>query len=149
MVQRLNAIQTRQIIRDLVPQGLVDYRIPEPVSAVRVEEFCAGIAAQPTGRCYGWFDDQLKPRGFLVGLIMPDPMTGTLHGFEHAWWSAWKGRPALDLMRTFEEDCRAEGCTRVTFGFSHHVAAEKTARLYRRLGYKEYNTSMSKELPHG
>src|ERR1035437_8944554 len=72
MVQRLNTAQTRQIIRDLTPQGLVDYQIPEPVSAARVEEFCSGIAAQAAGRCYGWFDANLVPRGLLVGMIVPD-----------------------------------------------------------------------------
>src|ERR1035437_5000793 len=102
MVQRLNTAQTRQIIRDLVPQGLCEYAIPEPVSPARVEEFCSGIAAQAAGRCYGWFDANLVPRGLLVGMIVPDPMTGLLHGLEHAWWSAWKGKPALEFLRVFE-----------------------------------------------
>ena len=146
MVQRLNAAQTRQIIRELVPQGLVDYRIPEPMSAARMEEVCVGIASRPEGRCYGWFDKDLVPRALLVGMIMPDPMTGRMHGLEHVWWSAWHGRPAMTLMEAFEADCKKEGCTRVTFGFSHHVAPEKTYQLYARLGYRPYNTSVSKEL---
>jgi hypothetical protein len=146
MVQRLNAAQTRQIIRDLVPQGLCNYSIPEPVSAERVEEFCSGVAAQATGRCYGWFDANFVPRGFLVGMIVLDPMTGLPHGLEHAWWSAWKGRPALDLLHTFEKDCEAEGCTRVTLGCSEYVDPIKTKVLYHRLGYTEYNTALSKEL---
>jgi hypothetical protein len=149
MVQRLNAEQTRQVVRDLVPQGLCAYSIPEPVSASRMEEVCTGMAASPTGRAYGWFDDNLQPHAILVGLIMPDPFTGKLHGFEHLWWSAVPGKPALELMRVFETECRNEGCTRVTFGFSHHVAAEKTEKLYRKCGYLPYNTSMSKELQHG
>ena len=146
MVQRLNVEQTRQVIRDLVPQGLCAYQIPEPVSADRMEEFCTGVAALPQGCAYGWFDAGYTPRGFLVGLIMPDPMTNRLHGFEHLWWSAWKGRPALDLLRKFEEDCKTAGCTRVTLGFSHYVAPGEREKLYRRLGYTPYNTSMSKEI---
>jgi hypothetical protein len=146
MVQRLNAEQTRQVVRDLVPQGLCAYSIPEPVSAARMEEVCTGMASQSTGRAYGWFDAEYKPKAILVGLVMPDPFTGRLHGFEHVWWSAWKGRPSLELMHRFEADCKAEGCTRVTFGCSHYVAADKTLALYRRLGYAPYNTSVSKAL---
>lgn len=146
MIQRLNANQTKQIVRDLVPQGLVDYRIPEPVDADRVEEFCTGIAALPEGRCYGWFDQNLIPRGFLVGMIVRDPMTGLRHGLEHAWWSARKGRPALELLAAFEKDCLAEGCTRMTLGCSEYVETARTKKLYRRLGFSAYNTSFSKEL---
>jgi hypothetical protein len=146
MVQRLNTAQTRQIIRDLVPQGLCEYAIPEPVSPARVEEFCSGIAAQAAGRCYGWFDANLVPRGLLVGMIVPDPMTGLPHGFEHAWWSAWKGKPALELLGAFEKDCKAEGCTRITIGCSEYADAEQIKNLYRRLGFAAYNTSFSKEL---
>jgi hypothetical protein len=144
MVQRLNAEQTRQVIRDLVPQGLCHYAIPEPVSAARMEAVCTGMAKQSSGRAYGWFDKDLTPRAILVGLVMPDPFTGMKHGFEHLWWSAIPGKPALELLRTFEADCRKEGCTLITFGFSHYVAPEKTEKLYRRLGYRPYNTSMGK-----
>jgi hypothetical protein len=146
MIMRLNSDQTRQVIRDLVPQGLADFKIPEPVSAERVEEFCSALAGRKEGRSYGWFDKDLIPRAFLVGLICPDPMTGTLHGYEHAWWSAWKGRPALDLLHQFEADCREAKCTQVTLGYSHYVAPERTARLYERLGYAPYNTSVVKSL---
>ena len=149
MVQRLNAEQTRQVIRELVPQGLVNYNIPEPVSAARMEEVCTAMASQPAGRAYGWFDDKLTPRGVLVGLVMPDPMTGVLTGFEHLWWSAWKGRPSMELMGAFEKEFQRAGCKRFTFGFSHHVNAENTEALYLRLGFTAYNTSMSKELTNG
>jgi len=147
MVQRLNAEQTRQVIRDLVPQGLCRYAIPEPVSAARMEAVCTGMAASPTGRAYGWFDKSFTPRAILVGLVMPDPFTGNKHGFEHVWWTSVPGKPALELMRAFEDDCIKEGCTRVTFGCSHYVTrAHKTMSLYHRLGYEPYNTSFSKEL---
>jgi hypothetical protein len=76
---------------------------------------------------------------------MPDPFTGQMHGYEHLWWSAMPGKPALELMHSFEEDCKKEGCRRVTFGYSHYVDSDKTSSLYRRLGYKPYNTSVSKD----
>src|SRR5664279_587767 len=141
MVQRLTAEQTRQVVRELVPQGLCDYLIPDLVSASRMEEVCTNMASSLGGRAYGWFDAELSPRAILVGIVMPDPFTARLHGFEHVWWSAWKGKPSLELMHAFEDDCIKEGCTRVTFGCSHYVNTAKTMKLYLRLGYAPYNTS--------
>ena len=148
MVQRLKASQMRQIVRDLIPQGLLEYRIPEPVSGEAVEKSFTEFASARGGRCYGWFDSSLTPRGVLVGMIRPDPMTGVLHGFEFAWWAArsHRGKPALELARAFEIECRESGCKRITFGYSHHQDAKRMQKLYRRLGFWDYNTSVSKEI---
>lgn len=148
MVQRLNAQQTKQVIRDLVPQGLCDYQVPDPVSAEALEASCGGIAALPGGRSYGWFDSKFVPRGILVGLIRPDPFTGTKQGFEHLWWTSpkYRGKPALELMAAFEADCCDEKCARMVFGFSAHAAPKMLSRLYEKLGFGLYLTSVAKDL---
>jgi hypothetical protein len=143
MVQRLNAEQTRQIIRDLVPLGIADYRIPEQVTGDALEQSCVPIAASPCGRSYGLFSDDLKPRGVLVGLVIPEPMTGVPVGIEHAWWAAEGG---LALLERFESDCRADGCQRVICAFSPQVDPVRTRKIYELRGYSDYSVSMSKEL---
>lgn len=148
MVQRLNAQQTQLVVRDLVSQGLCDYQIPDKMSPEAMEKACVNIVSNPTGRAYGWFDSGFTPRGILVGMVVPDPMTGLLHGYEHVWWMAseFRGFPGIELMRAFEEDCRESKATRVTFGFSHYRQPKAMARMYRRHGYAPYNTSVSKEI---
>jgi hypothetical protein len=148
VVQRLNLDQTRQLIRDLLPQGLDAFRMPEPVQPERLEEFCALTAASPAGRVYGWFDSNLEPRGFFAGLIVPDPYSAALQGLEVFWWTAprWRGRPSLALMQKFEEDCKEAGCKRVIFGFTRFVEPEKTRKLYGKLGYEFHSELVSKEI---
>lgn len=148
MVRKLTSEQTRKIIEDLCPQGLLDFCIPEPLSQAAVVEFCSALVKSPVGVGFGWFDTASAPRGFLVGLVMPDPMTGRLHGMEHAWWVApkYRGKASLELFKAFEEECRSRGCSRLTFGFSTYVEPDKMKRLYRKLGLSEFSVAMSKEL---
>lgn len=132
----------------LVNQGMADYLVPEPVNPEVVAEFCSGLAGTDFGRCYGWFDPSGVPRGFLAGMILRDPMTGVLSGFEHAWWvnPKYRGAASLALMNAFEDDCRREGCRRLVFGFSQYVKPNLMRRFYRQHGYSEFTTSVSKEL---
>jgi hypothetical protein len=146
MVQRLNTEQTRQILHDLVPSGFTQLRIPDPVTEEAVAGFCAPLADTSVGRSYGLFDGgTLKPLGFFMGLIMPDPLTGDMVGFEHIWWAAPKVN-GLPLLRQFEADCQEAGCRRVICGYSDFVDPEKMSRLYRRLGYTKFSTAVTKEL---
>jgi len=148
MVMRLNADQMRQIVRDLEPRGLTDFRIPDQVTLPAMEGSCAGLVSASIGRGYGWFDDTLQPHGMLVGFILPDPFTGVKTGYEHVWWVApeRRGAASLELLRAFENDCRAEGCRRVLFGTSSFVSEAKMLRMYRRQGYKAYGQTVAKEL---
>jgi hypothetical protein len=143
MIQRLNAEQTRQMIRDLVPLGIANYRIPEQVTGEALENSCVPVAASSCGRSYGLFSDDLMPRGVIVGLVVPEPMTGVKVGIEQLWWSADNGLP---LLRRFEADCKSEGCARVILGFSPHVNAKRMRRIYEGIGYSDYSISVSKGL---
>jgi hypothetical protein len=143
MVQRLNAGQTEQILRDLEPLGIADYGIPEKVTVQALVDSCVPVAASPVGLAYGLFDDQLKPQGVLVGLVIPEPMTGVRVGVEHLWWCATNGLP---LLRQFEQDCKAAGCERVCCGFSRSAFPERMAKIYKQLGYSEYLVTVSKRI---
>jgi hypothetical protein len=144
MVQRLKAEQIGPIIGDLAAQGMLDYRIPEPVSQEALIDFCTRAANSEGGRCYGWFGDDLTPQGFFVGVITPDPMTGVLTGVEFAWWA--KPKAALDLLKTFEADCLEAGCVKVLLGASKFVEPERRRGLYERLGYQDHSSVMFKNL---
>lgn len=144
-MQRLNGEQTRQIIKDLVPSGFTNLRVPQPVTAEAVIRFCAPMADAPIGRSYGMFDDQLNPEGFFIGWVMPDPNTGVLTGIEHLWWVR-PGANGLPLLRRFEKDCREDGCKQMIFGYSVHSRPERMEKLYSRLGFKPHSISVMKEL---
>lgn len=145
MVQRLNAAQTRQIIRDLIPEGLSRFRLPEPLDPEVAEEAAAQLVDAGTGRVYGLFDDLLRPRGLLVGLVTQDTLTGLRVGYEHLWWSV-PGNNGLPLLRAFEEDCRDAGCARIICGYSAHMGPQRMEKIYRKLGYEVHLTSMSKKV---
>lgn len=145
MVQRLTASQIGPVIDDLASQGMLDYRIPEPVSGEALTAFCTTVAQAEGGRCYGWFGKNLRPKGLFVGLIAPDPLTGGLCGFEVAWWSKLS-RAALGLLREFEYDCQAVGCSKVLLGYSQFAMPERRRELYARLGYADHSAVMFKEL---
>jgi hypothetical protein len=143
MVQRLNAEQTRQIIRDLIPLGIANYRIPDQVTGDALEQSCVPIAASPCGRSYGLFSDDLRPLGVFVGLVIPEPMTGVKAGIEHLWWAAEGG---LALLTQFEADCKEEGCARVICAYSPHLNPGRTRKIYDQSGYSTYSIAVSKEL---
>lgn len=145
MVQRLNADQTRQIIRDLGPDILRFQSPEEPLSLDTVEQFSIGVVEAGTGRCYGLFDDLLRPQGVFLGLIVPDHHTGLLVGYEHHWW-AKPGHNGLPLLRAFEKDCKATGCSRIFCGISAFSGPQRMEKIYRRLGYRTHSTTVSKEL---
>ena len=144
MVQRLNAEQTRQVIRDLAPKVFTRYqKLPRPPSVTAIEETCARIAGAPIGRSYGQFDDQLRATGFLIGYVMPDLVTGCQSGMGHLWW-AEPGVDGTPLLHQFEADCKSEGCEYVVCGFSEYVYPKQMARMYRRFGYAPHSVSVIK-----
>lgn len=137
-----------QVMKDLWGRGLCDYKVPEPASLEHWATWCGDVAELPGGLCYGWLDAEFQPRGFLVGHVMPDPMTGVLQGFEFYWWviPQHRGRVSLELKNAFEADCKAAGCKRVIFGFSEYSNPEKTHKLYRKLGFTDHSAAVAKDL---
>ena len=145
MVQRLNSEQVRQIFQDLIPLGIARQRVPEPVDPEFVALTCASLVSGPTGRGYGLFDNQLQPRGVLIGLIMPDLLTGQMTGIEHIWWTAPKA-DGMSLLRAFEADCKAAQCKHMQCGYLEFSRPDHMKKLYSRLGYKSHSTTVFKEL---
>jgi hypothetical protein len=133
---------------DLLPEGWDKFYVPEPISVEATIAYCSWMAGQPHGRVYGWFDDQYKPKGFLAGYVRPDPWTGEMQGYEHAWWvvPANRGAVSMELMHAFENDCRADGCRRVSFGYSSYVNGRALQRMYRKIGYETHMIAVTKEL---
>lgn len=137
-----------QVMGELWGYGLCDYKVPEPASLQSWASWCGDVADSPGGRCYGWLTAKLEPRGFLVGHIMPDPMTGVLQGSEFFWWvrPQFRGRASLELAAAFETDCKKAGCKRVIFGFSQFSQPEKTEQLYQKLGFQKHSTAVYKDI---
>jgi hypothetical protein len=144
VIRKLDCDQTRQIIRDLVPLGIGQYRVPEQVIWLAMETSSVNVMNSGLGLAYGNFSGE-NPVGVLVGMVVPEPKTGVRVGIEHLWWSA-PGHNGLPLLRAFEDDCRAAGCKRVIFGYYETVNPDRMRKIYAGLGYAPYNTSVSKEL---
>jgi hypothetical protein len=80
-------------------------------------------------------------------MIVPDLYTGSLCGFEHTWMTE-PGGEALDLLRMFEKDCKAAGCSYVVSGLSHlsDVPPEKLRRVYKARGYAPYGEAFYRKI---
>lgn len=119
---------------------------------VRVEPMVAAWrdrAADENVRFLGYYDTAGELRGYLIGTIQDDPQTGEPFGNEFVWIVSpkWRfTRAPLMLLRAFELDCKAFGCTMVQFGFSMELSPDKMAQMYDRLGYRKAFTIVRKNL---
>jgi hypothetical protein len=100
-------------------------------------------------RFLGYFDSAGELHGYLIGTIQIDSQTGELFGNEFVWVVSpkWRNtRAPLSLLKAFEIDCKASGCTMVQFGFSMELSPNKMAQMYDRLGYRKAFTIVRKNL---
>jgi hypothetical protein len=120
-----------------------------PVRVEPMVAFWKDIGADDRVRFYGYFDEANELHGYLIGTIQPDPQTGELYGNEFVWVVAPKWRTTrapLALLKAFEIDCKAVGCTMVQFGFSMELSPDRMAQMYDRLGYRKAFTLVRKNL---
>jgi hypothetical protein len=120
-----------------------------PVRVEPMVEHWKGLGAEDWVRFYGYFDAAGELHGYLIGTIQTDSQTGELFGNEFVWIVSpkWRNtRAPLMLLRAFELDCKAVGCTMVQFGFSMELSPDKMAQMYDRLGYRKAFTIVRKNL---
>jgi GNAT superfamily N-acetyltransferase len=120
-----------------------------PVRVEPMVEFWKDKGDNELVRFFGYFDTTGTLQGYLLGTIQPDPQTGELYGNEFVWCVSpkWRNtRAPLALLRAFETECKAAGCTMVQFGFSMELSPNKMAQMYDRLGYRKAFTIVRKNI---
>jgi hypothetical protein len=76
-------------------------------------------------------------RGFLLGSVLPDMVSGVKQGLEFFWLveKEFRGEASLQLLNAFEAECKKRGAQWVVIGMSQLAAPEKRKRKYAKLGY--------------
>jgi hypothetical protein len=86
-------------------------------------------------------------KGILLGMVVPDLLTGTSQGIVYLWLALpGQGRKPLALLRAFEEDCVKEKVKMIVAGCSAFWEPERRERLYKKLGYLPYGRSFFKKI---
>jgi len=116
-----------------------------PISPLFLIESFQKLIDNGTGRAYGLFS-QDYPAGILLGMLVPDMMTGRLQGVEYLWAvdPAHRGIPSLQLLRRFEQDCADSHCEGIVAGFRDR--SNDLEKIYDRRGYVPYGKSFFKAL---
>lgn len=98
--------------------------------------------------CFAAFKDG-RAVGTIIGLVIPDDVTGELKAVESHWVVAPKhsdGLVGLKLLRAFEAEAKRAGAKRVICGSYTVGKPERMRTLYKRLGYDCYAEAFKKEI---
>lgn len=97
------------------------------------------------GRAYALFERDY-PAGILLGMLVPDMMTGKLQGVEYLWAvdPAHRGTSSLQLLKRFEQDCADAHCEGIAAGFREGSA--DLGKVYGRRGYVPFGKTVFKAL---
>ena len=149
MVVRLSLGQVVPAIRALVPRLAGAYPWPVKPDVEHLAKTWRHLESLGSTRTYGLYDSGVNIRGILLGLIVPDMITGELQGLEYMWFvePGLRGkRQGVKLLRRFEEDCREAKCVRVVCGFAEWLNPEEMHLRYAKLGYEPHSRIFSKKL---
>jgi hypothetical protein len=144
-------IEAESIIEKLTEKFVADVEYDvKPDPKFLAENWTRLMAVDGTGRTktYAGYVDNV-PRGFLLGTIQRDLLTGKLQGLEHTWFVEplyrMTGLP-IDLLRAFEADCDAAAVDWIVLGCSEFHSPERRARGYRKLGYVPHGGTFFKRI---
>lgn len=88
--------------------------------------------------------------GFCCGIAGPLlGSSGVMIGTEVAWWidpEHRSGRAGMGLLKAMEERAKAAGCKYWAMMYMHTSMPEQIESIYRKLGYKQAETSWTRVL---
>lgn len=146
MVKRLNQLDAREVILAVMPCFEKEFSHFAPVDAhYLADSWCSVMDCG--GLAYGLeIDDEW--RGFLLGSILPDMVSGKLQGLEFFWLveKAYRGENSKQLLDLFEADCKIRGAEWVVVGMSQLAQPEKRKKRYTQLGYGPHCETWMKRL---
>lgn len=85
--------------------------------------------------------------GFIFGLCSQDPLTGEMYGTAYFWAVMPEYRKrgtAYKLLNAFEEWTKERGGVAVNVGVIESPKADKLARAYKMVGYRDSTRSLTK-----
>ena len=88
-----------------------------------------------------------QPVGMIGGLIAPDPCDGVLVMQEAFWYVDPGARGVgMKLLDAFMSVSKALGAGRILVAHTHKLKPRALNRIYRRMGFKPFETMYAKEL---
>ena len=146
MVYRLSAAEVKQAVIDVGTRMAPDLAYWAPIDLQFLGSSWEKLCVSDACRAYGLRRDNATV-GLLLGMIIPDMNSGLLQGLEYFWGVERKYRSkAVSLLRTFERDCVAAGCSIIMIGSIKSMQPLDRQRLYGFLGYKPHAEVFSKRL---
>lgn len=147
MIVKLIPPQAREAILAVMP-AFTDAEHFAPVNPKFLADSWEKIMSLAGGRAYGIQLDG-KWRGFLLGSIVPDWVSGVLQGLEYFLLvePEYRGTGAADaLMNAFEVDCKDAGARWIVVGLSVLSEPEKRRRTWKRMGFSPHCETWLKRL---
>jgi GNAT superfamily N-acetyltransferase len=91
--------------------------------------------------------------GGIAGAVAPHWFSDELHGFEYSFFLLPAARaamsPAVKLLNAFKTWCASRGAKSVRIGITTGIHTDRTAGLYRRLGFEDAGLLFQLELSDG
>lgn len=105
------------------------------------------ILGTPAGLALG-FSDKGKCTALVLGLVVPDMVSGHLQGLVCHWGSQpGRGAHGLRVFKHFERACKKLGCETLVAGcISDNGSAPKMRTLYSKLGFLPHREEFLKKL---
>jgi hypothetical protein len=143
-VRRLDVPEMAQIVMQIGSRRAEKVKFYGPVNPAHLVKSWGELMKLGTGRAYAAFKEGVA-NAFFLGFVTLDFYTGEKQGIEFL-WIAEPGARALNLLRQFEKDCKAEGCVRMVAGLLHcsDVPPWKLRRIYEARGYVPHGESFSR-----
>jgi hypothetical protein len=146
MVKCLTPEEAREAILAVMPCFEQEFAHFAPVDSQYLSEKWSEL--MNTGALAYGLEVDGEWRGFLLGFIIPDLVSGVLQGIEYFWLveKAFRGEQALQLLDAFETECHSRGAKWIVIGMSTLAAPEKRKRRYTQLGYVPHCESWFKRI---
>lgn len=102
------------------------------------------LMVYPTTKAYGLLHSN-EWKGFLLGGIQPELLTGKLQGVEFLWCvqRGFRGH-ALKLLKRFESDCKAAGANWIVVGATALADPQARGLLYQKIGFAPHGSTWFK-----
>lgn len=150
MIQRLDSKNIATVINDMADacaQDFVQFGELNRDHFLSVwRRFFSGAPNFAIG--FAAFDGKL-PVGLILGLVIPDDVTGEMKAVESHWIVAPKWRDGwvgIKLLRAFEAAVKAAGTARIICGSYVTGDPARMRKLYARMGYTPYAEAFSKQV---
>jgi hypothetical protein len=139
MVKCLTPEEAREAILAVMPCFEQEFAHFAPVDSQYLSEKWSGLMEHAGALAFG-LEIGGQWRGFLLGSVLPDLISGKLQGLEFMWLveKEYRGPNSLQLLAVFEDECRKRGAEWIVVGYSELAAPAKRKARYAKLGFSPH-----------